>query len=135
LWRAAGSDPKRQEKFTVAWLTNKTTDPFESMSMNLLSRLLLNGPNAPMYKALIDTNIGTTTSHGRVHPTAKAYRSPPLVFLSSGLDYAPSTGYDSGARSVRCFSPHQEFPPSHARHFHSLQGGTIRHWTERHERK
>jgi Zn-dependent M16 (insulinase) family peptidase len=56
---SAGSDPKRQEKFTVAWLTNKTTDPFENMSMNLLSRLLLNGPNAPMYKVLIDTNIGT----------------------------------------------------------------------------
>lgn len=70
----AGSDPKRQEKFTVAWLTNKTTDPFENMSMNLLSRLLLNGPNAPMYKVLIDTNIG--------------------------LDYAPSTGYDSGAREA-----------------------------------
>jgi Zn-dependent M16 (insulinase) family peptidase len=58
----AGSDPKRQEKFTVAWLTNKTTDPFENMSMNLLSRLLLNGPNAPMYKVLIDTNIGTPRS-------------------------------------------------------------------------
>ncbi len=43
----------------MAWLTNKTTDPFENMSMNLLSRLLLNGPNAPMYKVLIDTNIGT----------------------------------------------------------------------------
>ncbi len=92
-----GSDPNRQHKFSVAWLTNKTTvsycsqkkavsrdhslitllffnwqDPFETMAMNILSRLLLNGPNAPMHKSLIDTNIG--------------------------LDYAPSTGYDSSAR-------------------------------------
>lgn len=42
--------------------------------MSILSKLLLDGPNAPLYAALIDSNIG--------------------------LDYAPSTGYDSAAKYI-----------------------------------
>ena len=50
--------------------------------MNLLSKLLLDGPNAPLYAALIDSNIG--------------------------LDYAPGTGFDYSARytSTKIFDPY-----------------------------
>ncbi|KAL6068398.1 putative Zn-dependent peptidase, insulinase-like [Balamuthia mandrillaris] len=69
-----GADPERQNKFAIAWLANNTTDTFETLCMSLLSKLLLDGPNAPMHKALIESNIG--------------------------LDYAPSTGYNPGAREA-----------------------------------
>lgn len=38
------------------------TDTFENFTLNLLSSLLVDGPNSPFYKALIEANIGTDFS-------------------------------------------------------------------------
>lgn len=64
--------PDKQTKFAICFLANDVTDMQETFNMGLLSYLLLDGPASPMYKALIDTNIGS--------------------------DYAPVIGYDTSTR-------------------------------------
>lgn len=58
------ADPERQTKIAVAWLTNKITETYENISMQILSMLLTAGPTSPFYKALIASNIGLTYSPG-----------------------------------------------------------------------
>lgn len=45
------------------------TDTFEGFTLNLLSSLMISGPNSPFYKALIEPKIGTDFSSvvGCVH--------------------------------------------------------------------
>ncbi|KAI8327793.1 peptidase M16C associated-domain-containing protein [Chlamydoabsidia padenii] len=52
----------RQNRVSQSFLTNDIHDSFETFSMRLLSTLLLDGHSSPMYKALIDSHIGTTFS-------------------------------------------------------------------------
>ncbi|KAI8083948.1 peptidase M16C associated-domain-containing protein [Gilbertella persicaria] len=52
----------RQVKLSLSYLTNPTQDTFETFAMRLLSYLLLDGHASPMYKALIDTNLGSEFS-------------------------------------------------------------------------
>ncbi|KAI7863451.1 peptidase M16C associated-domain-containing protein [Mucor mucedo] len=56
------SPADRQTKLSLSYLTNESTDTFETFSMRLLSYLLLDGHASPMYKALIDTNLGSEFS-------------------------------------------------------------------------
>jgi Zn-dependent M16 (insulinase) family peptidase len=66
---AFGGDPERQTKMCTSMLTNPLMDSFETFGMQVLSSLLLNGPNAPLYKALITSNIGTDFSSGTGYST------------------------------------------------------------------
>ncbi|CAO3587944.1 unnamed protein product [Absidia cylindrospora] len=52
----------RQNRVSYSLLTNDIHDSFETFSMRLLSTLLLDGHSSPMYKALIDSHIGTAFS-------------------------------------------------------------------------
>lgn len=56
------SPADRQTKLSLSFLTNDTSNTFETFSMRLLSYLLLDGHASPMYKALIDTNLGSEFS-------------------------------------------------------------------------
>lgn len=38
------------------------TNTFEAFTLNLLSSLLISGPNSPFYKALIESGLGTDFS-------------------------------------------------------------------------
>lgn len=38
------------------------TDTFEAFTLNLLSSLMVSGPNSPFYKALIEPKIGSDFS-------------------------------------------------------------------------
>ncbi|KAJ1567563.1 Presequence protease, mitochondrial, partial [Cladochytrium tenue] len=67
-------DPGKQTRMCLTYLANDGTDAFETFAMRLVSYLLTDGPASPMYRALIETNIGT--------------------------DYAASTGYDDTARQT-----------------------------------
>ncbi len=65
--------PEKQYKMTLAFMMNDVSaDPQETFHLKILSHLLLEGSSAPMYKVLIDSNIGQ--------------------------DYASSTGYDSSTK-------------------------------------
>ncbi|XP_019363723.1 PREDICTED: presequence protease, mitochondrial [Gavialis gangeticus] len=56
------SDPTKQTTVSVSFLLSDITDSFENFTLNLLSSLLVGGPNSPFYKALIEANIGTDFS-------------------------------------------------------------------------
>ncbi|KAL0090894.1 peptidase M16C associated-domain-containing protein [Phycomyces blakesleeanus] len=71
------SPPDKQNKISLSFLANDSSDTFETFSMRLLGYLLLDGHASPMYKALIDTNLGT--------------------------EFSVNTGYDSSTRST-CLS-------------------------------
>ncbi|KAI8814812.1 Metalloenzyme, LuxS/M16 peptidase-like protein [Cladochytrium replicatum] len=64
-------NPEKQTKVSVTYLTNEDRDVQESFAIRVLTSLLIEGAASPMYKALIETNIGS--------------------------DYAASVGYDNGA--------------------------------------
>ncbi|KAI8621873.1 Metalloenzyme, LuxS/M16 peptidase-like protein [Chytriomyces sp. MP71] len=68
----AMGDPEKQGKLSVSFLTNDGTDAFETFAVRMLATLLTDGPSSPMYRALIESNIGS--------------------------DYVASTGYDRTAR-------------------------------------
>ncbi|KAJ3020456.1 Mitochondrial presequence protease [Thoreauomyces humboldtii] len=66
------ADADKQTKMSVSFLTNEQLDSTETFAVGVLTSLLLDGAAAPMYKALIETNIGS--------------------------DYAVTTGYSQEAR-------------------------------------
>ncbi|KAF7732517.1 Mitochondrial presequence protease [Apophysomyces ossiformis] len=56
------SPPDKQTRISLSFLTNDSKDTFETFSMRLLAYLLLDGHASPMYKALIDSNLGSEFS-------------------------------------------------------------------------
>ncbi|KAG0345907.1 Mitochondrial presequence protease, partial [Podila humilis] len=52
----------KQAKMSVSFLTNKATDTFDGFGLRILSDLLTDGHASPMYKALIESNLGSEYS-------------------------------------------------------------------------
>lgn len=55
---------ERRSMVQVAWLTCDISDSFERLALDLLSVLLLGNPAAPLYKALLDSRLGTNLAPG-----------------------------------------------------------------------
>ena len=67
--------PEAQYKTSVSWFAGSSADIKEGLALQLLNSLLLDGYGAPLYRALIESGIGT--------------------------DFSPNTGYDpSHAKGV-----------------------------------
>ncbi|KAF3937629.1 hypothetical protein ABW19_dt0207093 [Dactylella cylindrospora] len=62
------TEESQQFKTSLSWITPDTSDVLESFSLQVLSSLLLDGYGSPLYKALIESNLGA--------------------------EYSPNTGYD-----------------------------------------
>uniref|UniRef100_A0A5F8HD28 Presequence protease, mitochondrial n=1 Tax=Monodelphis domestica TaxID=13616 RepID=A0A5F8HD28_MONDO len=56
------TDSTKQTTISVSFLLPDITDIFEAFTLNLLSSLLIGGPNSPFYKALIESGLGTDFS-------------------------------------------------------------------------
>ncbi|XP_068843300.1 presequence protease, mitochondrial isoform X2 [Capricornis sumatraensis] len=54
--------PSGQTTISVSFLLPDITNTFEAFTLSLLSSLLISGPNAPFYKALIESGLGTDFS-------------------------------------------------------------------------
>ncbi|KAF9906978.1 Mitochondrial presequence protease [Lobosporangium transversale] len=54
--------PEKQAKMSVSFLANKATDTFEGFGLRILSDLLTDGHASPMYKALIESDLGSEYS-------------------------------------------------------------------------
>ncbi|XP_078722291.1 presequence protease, mitochondrial [Lampetra fluviatilis] len=67
-------DPSKQTTVSVSFLLGDITEVFESFVLNVVSSLLVSGPSAPFYRALLESGMG---SH-----------------------YAPVTGYDGSTRDA-----------------------------------
>ncbi len=68
---ASAADPTgasdKPAKVCVSYLIDDlSADPVTAFSLAMLSSLLIDGPSAPIYKALIDSNVGSsyTTNSG-----------------------------------------------------------------------
>uniref|UniRef100_A0A667GJX7 Presequence protease, mitochondrial n=1 Tax=Lynx canadensis TaxID=61383 RepID=A0A667GJX7_LYNCA len=59
---ALAADSSKQTTVGVGFLLPDITDTFEAFTLNLLSSLLISGPNSPFYKALIESGLGTDFS-------------------------------------------------------------------------
>ncbi|KAM5156938.1 presequence protease, mitochondrial isoform 1-T2 [Mantella aurantiaca] len=55
-------DPAKQTMISISFLTSEIADPFEVFTLSLLSSLLVDGPNSPFYKALLEAKLGTDFS-------------------------------------------------------------------------
>ncbi|XP_023580780.1 presequence protease, mitochondrial isoform X1 [Trichechus manatus latirostris] len=53
------TDSSKQTTVSVSFLLPGITNTFEAFTLNLLSSLLIGGPNSPFYKALIESGLGT----------------------------------------------------------------------------
>ncbi|KAK2718139.1 presequence protease, mitochondrial-like [Artemia franciscana] len=68
--------PEKDKQTTVAvsFSLNDASDPLESTILQIISQLLIDGPNSPFYKSLLEPNIG--------------------------IGYTPVTGYDAHSRNA-----------------------------------
>ena len=64
--------PDMQNKTSTTWLMGDTTNIAESFALQIATSVLLDGYGSPMYRALIESGLGT--------------------------DFTPNTGYDTSAR-------------------------------------
>ncbi|XP_024291272.1 presequence protease, mitochondrial isoform X1 [Oncorhynchus tshawytscha] len=55
-------DAAKQNTLCMSYLLGDITDTFEGFTLSLMSSLMISGPNAPFYKALIEPKIGTDFS-------------------------------------------------------------------------
>lgn len=55
-------DPTKQNSLCISYLLGDITNTFETFTLNLLSSLMISGPNSPFYKALIEPKIGSDFS-------------------------------------------------------------------------
>ncbi|XP_072605744.1 presequence protease, mitochondrial isoform X2 [Vulpes vulpes] len=78
------ADSSKQTTVGVSFLLPDITDTFEAFTLNLLSSLLISGPNSPFYKALIESGLGTDFSPdvGYNGYTREAYFSVGLQGIS-----------------------------------------------------
>ena len=58
----ANEPAKGKAMVHMSWLTNDISDSFNNLALALLSQLLLGNPAAPLYKALLDSGLGTNLS-------------------------------------------------------------------------
>ncbi|KAM3866382.1 presequence protease, mitochondrial [Diretmus argenteus] len=59
---ALAPDPAKQNTLCMSYMLGDITDTFESFTLSLLSSLMISGPNAPFYKALIEPKLGSDFS-------------------------------------------------------------------------
>ncbi|XP_006874805.1 PREDICTED: presequence protease, mitochondrial [Chrysochloris asiatica] len=74
------TNSSKQTTVSVSYLLPEITDIFEAFTLNLLSSLLIGGPNSPFYKALIESGLGTDFS-----PDVGYNGSTREAFFSVGL--------------------------------------------------
>jgi presequence protease len=59
-----GSESSGKTMVQLAWLTNDISDSYQRLALNLLGTLLLGNPAAPLYRALIESRLGSNLAPG-----------------------------------------------------------------------
>lgn len=106
---ATAGGASKDARFVVAWLTHiKAGDDFEAFAMQLLSSLLLNGSNAPMYMALIESGLAATYSLAGFDD--HYHREAPFSIGLSGVDPANAERIASAISDVLAAVARDGFP-------------------------
>lgn len=76
---------EKQSSIAIGHLCTDVCDIYESFVMNIVTELLVSGPNSPLYKALVEPNIGSGFSPvtGFMNQTRSTYFSVGLQGLNS----------------------------------------------------
>ncbi|OQY19810.1 MAG: peptidase M16 [Desulfobacteraceae bacterium 4572_35.1] len=61
---SANEDVKNKSMVHISWLTSDIDDSFSNLALTLLAQLLLGNPAAPLYKALLDSGLGSNLTPG-----------------------------------------------------------------------
>lgn len=61
---APGEDPAKKYQVCTAWLMADVRESFDVFVLSLLEQVLLGNPGAPLYKALIDSGLGSALADG-----------------------------------------------------------------------
>lgn len=85
----------RQTKWLYSFAASRHTDAFETFVVQIISKLLLQGPGSPLYKALIESQIGSEYAPG----TGFNATSNQTV-VSFGLQGLSSTAVDVARRAL-----------------------------------
>ncbi|KAL2918155.1 Mitochondrial presequence protease [Polyrhizophydium stewartii] len=89
-------DPAKQARLSVSYLTNLEKDVFASFAMRILTSLLTDGAASPMYKALIESGLGSdyasTTGYNQY-----ANRTS----VSFGIQGMDASKFDVATESIR----------------------------------
>ena len=72
--------PEKQTTVSVSFLMDDITNTHECFTLSILSTLLMDGPNAPLYQALIDSGLGSDFS-----PNSGYHNYIKQSFFSIGL--------------------------------------------------
>lgn len=84
LGTADGSDQLGQASVTLSWATTLGEDPLELTTLSTLVDILLGNPGAPLYKAIIESHIGTDLSPES--GMSADFRQMPFVVGYKGID-------------------------------------------------
>ncbi len=60
----ANEETANKSMVHLSWLTTDISDSFHNLTLTLLSQLLLGNPAAPLYKALLDSGLGSNLTPG-----------------------------------------------------------------------
>ncbi|KAK9237701.1 peptidase M16C associated-domain-containing protein [Lipomyces kononenkoae] len=74
------ADPARQYKTSLTWFMGPTDDVYEGACLRVIASLLTDGHASPLYKALIESDLGTEYS-----PNTGLDTSSPVNIFSIGL--------------------------------------------------
>jgi Zn-dependent M16 (insulinase) family peptidase len=73
-------DLNKKSMVQIAWLTNDICNAYETLSLSVLESLLLGNPAAPLYKALLDSGLGSNLA-----PYTGYHDDNRTAFFAAGL--------------------------------------------------
>ncbi|KAF7489872.1 Presequence protease [Sarcoptes scabiei] len=88
--------PDRQTTVSTSWLLKSIKDVQENFNLSILCSLLCEGPNSPLYQALIDSGLGSDYSpdHGYHNMTKQS-------FFSIGLQGIPKENVSTVNKAIK----------------------------------
>ncbi|KAE8752616.1 hypothetical protein FOCC_FOCC000738 [Frankliniella occidentalis] len=86
---ALAADPQKQSSLAVGWLTADIKNVQENFELEIITELLVKGPNSPFYKTLVEPNIGAG-----LHPITGFTSQTRDTIFAVGLQGMDSTDFD-----------------------------------------
>lgn len=79
-----GSESEENASLTISWATTLTEDPLEVLTLQILTDILLGNPGAPLYKAIIESQLAHDIS--QVSGMDTSFKEMPFVVGFKGID-------------------------------------------------
>ncbi len=84
-----GTENTQDATVTISWATTLAEDPLEVLTLSVLTDILLGNPGAPLYKAIIDSQLSKDIS--QVSGMDTSFRQMPFTVGFKGIDPAKAS--------------------------------------------